>query len=382
MYDSANVNVKEEEDECGSGNRNNGDMNGESGSVKDGKKVGVKKRRANKRGRKIRLPLSVAKVSAVGLSGIIGLSVLPLVLSLAHFSLGGITFPLTLHDLANWKLVACVVVSAAASSAVTSSLTLMIIRVSTGSFSLSRLGKSNLATSGNGNMLSPLLDENDGDSDEDEQDDDEDDVDCKRRQRNRALRLLVSIALPDSPILLVAFMFLLVAAVANGFIPRIIGTIIDVVAPSSISPVPHEDLNGISKKNLHEFHTHLLLLVVAGFVGAFATACRGGIFTLSMARQNVRIRDQLFKSIIQQDIGFFDVTKVGDLTSRLTSDTTRVSDSIALNINVLLRSIVQAIVVFIFMMHVNIKLSLITLCAVPVVSVMAKVKHYNCFRVI
>jgi hypothetical protein len=42
-----------------------------------------------------------------------------------------------------------------------------------------------------------------------------------------------------------------------------------------------------------------------------------------------------------QDAGFFDTTKTGEVTSRLSADTTTVSDQICLNLNVMLRSATQ-----------------------------------------
>lgn len=36
--------------------------------------------------------------------------------------------------------------------------------------------------------------------------------------------------------------------------------------------------------------------------------------------------------------GFFDTTKTGDLTSRLSADTTKVGDQVSLNVNFFLRS--------------------------------------------
>lgn len=64
---------------------------------------------------------------------------------------------------------------------------------------------------------------------------------------------------------------------------------------------------------------------------------RGGIFTVVGARVNVRVRQRLFESLVRQEIGFFDTTKTGDLTSRLASDCTKVGDQVTLNVNVFLR---------------------------------------------
>ena len=92
---------------------------------------------------------------------------------------------------------------------------------------------------------------------------------------------------------------------------------------------------------------------------------RGSIFTLIGGRVNVRLRVRLLSSLLKQEIGFFDVTKTGDITSRLCSDTTLVGDQVSLNVNVFLRSTVQAIGVLIFMFFVSWQLTLLTFLIVP-----------------
>jgi ABC-type multidrug transport system fused ATPase/permease subunit len=51
-------------------------------------------------------------------------------------------------------------------------------------------------------------------------------------------------------------------------------------------------------------YTRALIVPTAVFTGI-----RGGIFTVIGARVNVRIRQQLFDSLVRQEIGFFDTTK-------------------------------------------------------------------------
>lgn len=52
---------------------------------------------------------------------------------------------------------------------------------------------------------------------------------------------------------------------------------------------------------------------------------------------NVRLRTKLFESLVSQEIGFFDTTKTGDLSSRLSNDCTKVGDQVTYNVNVFLR---------------------------------------------
>ena len=64
------------------------------------------------------------------------------------------------------------------------------------------------------------------------------------------------------------------------------------------------------------FQQTTLKLVGVAFGCAVFTGVRGGLFTLGMARLNLRIRTNLFDSLLRQDIGFFDTTKTGEITSR------------------------------------------------------------------
>uniref|UniRef100_A0A183BNH6 ABC transmembrane type-1 domain-containing protein n=1 Tax=Globodera pallida TaxID=36090 RepID=A0A183BNH6_GLOPA len=57
-----------------------------------------------------------------------------------------------------------------------------------------------------------------------------------------------------------------------------------------------------------------------------------------------------FASLVRQDVAFFDRHKTGEITSRLTADTTTMSDTIALNVNIFLRNTVQMGGSMLFMM--------------------------------
>lgn len=99
---------------------------------------------------------------------------------------------------------------------------------------------------------------------------------------------------------------------------------------------------------------------------------RGSIFTIVGGRVNVRLRVQLMDALLSQDIGFFDVTKIGDITSRLSSDTTLVGDQVSLNVNIFLRSLVQALGVLLFMFLVSWQLSILAFISVPLITLLSK----------
>ena len=92
------------------------------------------------------------------------------------------------------------------------------------------------------------------------------------------------------------------AALGQALVPYFTGKIIDY---ASIEP------------DRQMFQQTTLKLVGVAFGCAVFTGVRGGLFTLGMARLNLRIRTNLFDSLLRQDIGFFDITKTGEITSRL-----------------------------------------------------------------
>lgn len=174
-----------------------------------------------------------------------------------------------------------------------------------------------------------------------------------------------------------------IAALGQALIPFFTGRIIDY---ASIDP------------NRHEFMMTTFKLVGVSLACALATGVRGGLFTVAMTRLNVRIRTQLFASLLRQEIGFYDTSKTGnrvepfhpgdisgmhdlmkvkglagDITSRLSADTTTVSDQICLNINVVVRSLTQAVMVFVFMLGASWRLTVITTISLPATIIICRI---------
>lgn len=100
---------------------------------------------------------------------------------------------------------------------------------------------------------------------------------------------------------------------------------------------------------------------------------RGSIFTLIGGRVNVRLRVILMDSLLSQDIGFFDTTKTGNITSRLSSDTTLVGDQVCLNVNTFLQSLMQCFGVLIFITTISWQLTLLAfISSVPEINMLSR----------
>jgi ABC-type multidrug transport system fused ATPase/permease subunit len=65
----------------------------------------------------------------------------------------------------------------------------------------------------------------------------------------------------------------------------------------------------------HAFRATVVKLMTVSLGCAVFTGVRGGLFTLAMARLNVRFRQRLYASLLNQEIAFFDSTKTGAVIS-------------------------------------------------------------------
>ena len=138
----------------------------------------------------------------------------------------------------------------------------------------------------------------------------------------RVMLKLVCYCRPDAHLYILGFTFLILAASATAFIPYYTGQVINHIA---ITP------------SMEEFKRAILIMAMITVGNAICAGLRGGILMIANSRLQIRIRNQLFQSLVKQEIAFFDKSETGDLTSRLTSDTTKMADQIGLNLNIFLR---------------------------------------------
>ncbi|XP_041855500.1 ATP-binding cassette sub-family B member 9 [Melanotaenia boesemani] len=175
----------------------------------------------------------------------------------------------------------------------------------------------------------------------------------KKTSSGATLGRLLTYCKNDASLLSVAVLFLTMSAVCEAFIPYYFGKAID-------SIVLHQSMEHFAKP--------VITLVILAMVSSFAIGVRGGVFTLTFARLNLRLRSHLFRTLMRQEIGFFDENHTGDIISRLSADTTQVSDLISQNINIFLRSIVRSAGFFVFMFGMSWKLTLVTIMGFPFIT--------------
>ena len=169
---------------------------------------------------------------------------------------------------------------------------------------------------------------------------------------------LIKIARPEAGVLGWAFLFLLVSSSISMTIPFSIGKFLD-VATNAESGSPQ----------LYGFELSTLYMALAGILVVGASANYGRILILRIVGERIvaRLRSQLFQRTYAQNAEFFDANRVGDLISRLSSDTVIVGKSITQNLSDGLRSLVSGVAGLTLMAYVSLKLtSILAICFPPV----------------
>ncbi|GMN54324.1 hypothetical protein TIFTF001_023454 [Ficus carica] len=144
--------------------------------------------------------------------------------------------------------------------------------------------------------------------------------------------------------------------------PKFGGKIIDIVSRDIETPQQKEEaLSGVKDTILHIF-----MIVVTGSI---STALRAWLFSSASERVVARLRKNLFSHLINQEIAFFDITRTGELLSRLSEDTQIIKNAATTNLSEALRNLSTAIIGLGFMFATSWKLTLLALAVVPAISI-------------
>ncbi|CAI9109858.1 OLC1v1009778C1 [Oldenlandia corymbosa var. corymbosa] len=170
------------------------------------------------------------------------------------------------------------------------------------------------------------------------------------------------LAKPDAGKIIIGTIALLIASTTNLLIPKYGGMIIDIVSRDIRTPEQQAEAWNAIKNTV-------LLIVSVVVIGSVSTAFRSWLFASASERVVARLRKNLFSHLIQQEIAFFDVTRTGELLSRLSEDTQIIKSAATTNLSEALRNVTTAMIGIGFMFSSSWKLTLLALAVVPVISV-------------
>jgi len=172
-----------------------------------------------------------------------------------------------------------------------------------------------------------------------------------------AVRRLLALAVPEWRRLAAATVFLIVGGAASLAWPQVVRVLIDAAVAGGA-----ETLN------------RAVFAMAAIFaVQGVAVSLRYYLFSVAGERIVTRIREAVFGAIVEQEIGFFDLRKTGELTSRLTSDATVVQNTVSVNLSMGLRNLVLLVGGLTLLVASSPRLTVLMLALVPPVAVGAVV---------
>eukprot|EP01112_Ceratiomyxa_fruticulosa_P015934 TRINITY_DN4771_c0_g1_i1.p1 TRINITY_DN4771_c0_g1~~TRINITY_DN4771_c0_g1_i1.p1 ORF type:complete len:849 (-),score=128.82 TRINITY_DN4771_c0_g1_i1:171-2504(-) len=183
--------------------------------------------------------------------------------------------------------------------------------------------------------------------------------DGKQKVRSKAnVWRLVRLAKPEMKLLALGMVALLMAAASTLTMPTYFGFIIQAVSVS---------------KSSQELNRSVVALFIIFFIGSVATFLRTFLFTLAGQRLVARLRVMVFSAMIKQEIAFFDVTRTGELTNRLASDTQVIQNAVTVNVSMAIRYSVQMIGSVVLLFVTSWSLTLIMLGVVPLITILSVV---------
>ena len=171
------------------------------------------------------------------------------------------------------------------------------------------------------------------------------------------VRRMLALAVPEWRRLAAATVFLVVGGAASLAWPQVVRVLIDAAVAGGA-----ETLNRA-----------VLAMALIFAVQGVAVAFRYYLFSVAGERIVTRLRESVFGAVIEQEIGFFDLRKTGELTSRLTSDATVVQNTVSVNLSMGLRNSVLLVGGLTLLIASSPRLTLLMLALVPPVAVGAVV---------
>ncbi|PHT32441.1 ABC transporter B family member 27 [Capsicum baccatum] len=145
-------------------------------------------------------------------------------------------------------------------------------------------------------------------------------------------------------------------------LPKFGGMVIDIVSREIRTPQQQAEA-------LEAVKNTILAIILIVVTGSLCTALRTWLFSSVSERVVARLIKNLFSHLIQQEIAFFDVTRTGELLSRLSEDTQIIKNAATTNLSEALRNLTTALIGIGFMFSSSWKLTLLSLVVVPIISI-------------
>ncbi|MEX1191380.1 MAG: ABC transporter transmembrane domain-containing protein [Brumimicrobium sp.] len=175
---------------------------------------------------------------------------------------------------------------------------------------------------------------------------------------------------PYKTMFFIGWIFLLLSSSAGLFFPYLLGQLLggeDTTTPA----IGQNNTSMLENISLENINTVALLLLVLFILQSVFSFFRIVLFTKVTENAMRDIRKDAFSKLIYMPMNFFNKNKVGELTSRLSSDISLIQDTLRTTIAEFFRQIIIIVGSIIFITIVSWRLALIMLATVPVMALVA-----------
>lgn len=169
---------------------------------------------------------------------------------------------------------------------------------------------------------------------------------------------LLHLAFPEIHMLLLSFIFMIGAEAATMVTPLVVANAYDILVDPSITE---------NSERMEGINYWMMLAIIITIVGITAGFIRATIQGVIGERVVARLRCQLYKRILMQEIAFFDTHKSGELVSRLGSDTTLLQSVVSESLPNVVSELLKTISAMALMFYISPKLAGLALGGVLVI---------------
>jgi ABC transporter fused permease/ATP-binding protein len=166
-------------------------------------------------------------------------------------------------------------------------------------------------------------------------------------------RRVLSLAAAEWRAISLGTVFLFLGSFATLAFPRVMGGLVD----EALQTGTNQDVDRLA-----------ILIIFVFAVQGVATGLRAWIFTLIGERVVTRLRSDVYRHLMRQEIAFFDSRRTGELLNRLSSDTSVLQNSVSVNISMFLRNLVGVVGGIVLLMLSSPLLTALMLSVVPAVA--------------
>ncbi len=173
-----------------------------------------------------------------------------------------------------------------------------------------------------------------------------------------------------------SLLFIALSAFSTSMFPFFLGKMIDAASPGASAQASPGFASGFSNnfKDIHwSLNTTLLLIFIQLTLQTIFSFMRVYLLTEVGERSLADMRRDVYARLLSMPMAYFTEKRVGELSSRISSDLSQIQDAISFTLAEFLRGIFTLVIGLIFIFWISTKLALVMLAVVPVIAVLAVV---------